>query len=135
MPKGARGQERNQPRPCHEPLSETSVRRRPTLPHPHECSTIGAGRLSFRVRNGTGRFPPAITAVTLSTTHTPDQPLSGRPRWVVGSESHSGCVARLWQALGLLVPVNSTRHQASISGLSTQSSLGGLTPQRVGDLI
>ena len=31
-----------------------------TLPHPPECSTISAGRLSFRVRNGTGRFPTAI---------------------------------------------------------------------------
>ena len=41
------------------------VRRRPTLPHPPECSTIGAGGLSFRVRNGTGRFPSAMTAVTL----------------------------------------------------------------------
>ena len=41
------------------------VRRRPTLPHPGECSTIGAEGLSFRVRNGTGRFPFAMTAVTL----------------------------------------------------------------------
>jgi hypothetical protein len=41
------------------------VRRRPTLPHPGECSTIGAEGLSFRVRNGTGRFPLAMTAVTL----------------------------------------------------------------------
>jgi len=30
-----------------------------------ECSTIGAEGLSFRVRNGTGRFPFAMTAVTL----------------------------------------------------------------------
>ena len=36
-------------------------RRRPTLPHPPECSTIGAGGLSFRVRNGTGRDPTANT--------------------------------------------------------------------------
>ena len=35
-------------------------RRCPTLPHPPECSTIGAGGLSFRVRNETGRFPTAI---------------------------------------------------------------------------
>ncbi|GAA4483647.1 hypothetical protein GCM10023094_35470 [Rhodococcus olei] len=41
------------------------VRRCPTLPHPVECSTIGAGGLSFRVRNGTGRFPSAMAAVTL----------------------------------------------------------------------
>ena len=40
-------------------------RRCPTLPHPPGCSTIGAVGLSFRVRNGTGRFPHAMTAVTL----------------------------------------------------------------------
>ena len=42
------------------------VRRCPTLPHPLECSTIGAVGLSFRVRNGTGRFPHAMTTVTCS---------------------------------------------------------------------
>ena len=40
------------------------VRRRPTLPHRSQCSTIGAEGLSFRVRNGAGRFPFAMTAVT-----------------------------------------------------------------------
>ena len=29
-------------------------RRRPTLPHSHPCSTIGAEELNFRVRNGNG---------------------------------------------------------------------------------
>ena len=43
------------------------VRRCPALPHHPWCSTIGAGGLSFRVRNVAGRFPSAITAVTLST--------------------------------------------------------------------
>ena len=42
-----------------------SVRRCPTLPHPGGCSTIGAVGLSFRVRDGTGRFPHAVAAVTL----------------------------------------------------------------------
>jgi len=41
------------------------VRRRPTLPPSHPSSTIGAERLSFRVRNGTGRFPFAMAAETL----------------------------------------------------------------------
>ena len=36
----------------------------PTLPHPGGCSTIGAVRLSFRVRNGSGRFPVAVTTET-----------------------------------------------------------------------
>ena len=41
------------------------VRRCPTLPHPPGCSTIGAVGLSFRVRDGSGRFPHAMAAVTL----------------------------------------------------------------------
>ena len=41
------------------------VRRRPTLPPRSQGSTIGAVGLCFRVRNGTGRFPYAMTAVTL----------------------------------------------------------------------
>jgi hypothetical protein len=47
------------------PLFWVFVRRRPTLPHSVGCSTIGAGGLSFRVRNGSGRFPAAMAAVTL----------------------------------------------------------------------
>ena len=46
-------------------LFEVLVRRFPTLPHTGVCSTIGAGRLSFRVRDGTGRFPAAMTAATI----------------------------------------------------------------------
>ena len=30
------------------------IRQRPTLPHSRPCSTIGAGELNFRVRNGNG---------------------------------------------------------------------------------
>src|SRR3954464_829113 len=39
------------------------VRRCPTFP-PGLGSIIGAGRLSFRVRDGSGRFPVAMSAVT-----------------------------------------------------------------------
>src|SRR4051812_35054718 len=46
-------------------LSPQFVRRRPTLPQGPPCSTIGAERLSFRVRNVTGRFPNAMTTETL----------------------------------------------------------------------
>src|SRR3954449_9229020 len=42
-------------------FTHVKCRRRPTLPHPDECSTIGAGGLSFRVRDGTGRSPSATT--------------------------------------------------------------------------
>ena len=41
------------------------VRRCPTLPQGPPCSTIGAERLSFRVRTVTGRFPLAMAAETL----------------------------------------------------------------------
>ena len=40
-------------------------RRRATLPHPVECSTIAVPGLSFRVRNGTGRLTWAMTAANL----------------------------------------------------------------------
>src|SRR5690606_23838516 len=57
--------------PCTgRPFRLRKVRRRPTLPQGLPCSTIGAERLSFRVRNETGRFPLAITTET-STHHTP----------------------------------------------------------------
>src|SRR5699024_9716440 len=62
---------------CGGPLG-VFVRRCPTLPHPLECSTIGAGRLSFRVRYVSGRFPLAMAAVTL-----------WRHSFVV---THGGCV-------------------------------------------
>ena len=44
------------------------VRRSPTLPHAPACSTIGAGRLNFRVRYGTGCFPSAMATGTVSDT-------------------------------------------------------------------
>ena len=43
---------------------EVCARWCPTLPHPGGCSTIGAVRLSFRVRDGAGRFPVAVTTET-----------------------------------------------------------------------
>ena len=73
-------------------LNLMNVRRCPTLPHPPECSTIGAGGLSFRVRNVTGRFPSAMTAVTLSTCQTPTPTMLGM---FVCRELHSGRVAAL----------------------------------------
>ena len=47
------------------PSLRKCVRRRPTLPRSGPRSTIGAERLSFRVRDGTGRFPLAMVAETL----------------------------------------------------------------------
>ena len=49
------------------PYCVREFRRCLTLPHPSECSTISAVGLSFRVRDGTGRFPHAITTENLST--------------------------------------------------------------------
>lgn len=53
------------------------VRRCPTLPRPLGRSTIGAGGLNFRVRNGSGCFPFAMTAVTLWR-YQPGRPGAGR---------------------------------------------------------
>ena len=98
-----------------------NVRRRPTLPRSHPRSTIGAVGLSFRVRNGTGRFPYAMTAETLWRCRPGPGRISGTAQWTQKQQEVCG------QVLGLLVPVSSTCYHASTSGLSTQSSAGGLT--------
>jgi hypothetical protein len=136
------------------------VRRCPTLPHASACSTIGAVRLSFRVRNVAGRFPDAVTTETLPPSF-PAPRVCGGGCWVgwflcvcalftypcTGSQQPVvglglvlvwGCCFRYctvdakWcgQVLGLLVPVNSDRCRSSISGLSTRSSSGSLNPTR-----
>ena len=124
----------------HSSTPNEDVRRRPTLPHPPECSTIGAIELSFRVRNGTGRFLDAMTAVTQrdsqpapNTPPTPER--DGQRGGVVPREPHSGRkhskqpthTKNVEVSLRPLVPVSSTHYCASTSGLSTQSSTGGLT--------
>ena len=95
------------------PLSQGFVcRRRPTLPHPTGCSTIGAGGLSFRVRKGTGRTPLRqhhrhhnqlftkninsslrTSTLRLRTLQPPPAAHTGpvEPGVVVCSGSHSGC--------------------------------------------
>ena len=142
MKKG-RGGERRDPHPTRGAISAAfstspteDVRRRPTLPHPPECSTIGAVKLSFRVRNGTGRFLNAMTAVTRRdpTSPQPHTPQGARSV-VVSPEPHSGREHTLQTGQMLishrpLVPVSSTHCCASTSGLSTQSSTGGLPPTK-----
>jgi hypothetical protein len=48
------------------PLASKMSRRRPTLPPRYRDSTIGAGGLNFRVRNGTGCSPSAIATETVA---------------------------------------------------------------------
>ena len=50
---------------CSKGLPVRVMRRRATLPHPLECSTIAVPGLSFRVRNGTGRLTWAMAAANL----------------------------------------------------------------------
>ncbi len=100
------------------------VRRRPSLPHGPPCSTIGAEGLSFRVRNGSGRFPFAVAAVTLWRSQTCGCSRLCLGSWTVDASHACG------QVVGLLVPVSSTHCCASTSGLSTQSYAGSLSPSR-----
>src|SRR5687768_5421595 len=71
--------------PSRVALDQRIVRRRPTLPQPLGCSTIGAERLNFRVRDGSGCFPFAMAAVTLVPTvhlsHCPVCPLCCAGFW------------------------------------------------------
>ena len=124
------------------------VRRRPTLPHSPPCSTIGAERLSFRVRNGAGRFPLAMVTVTLwrcravnphpcrqGQDSIPDR-ISGTAQWTRVPIGGPIGVAVCGQALGLLVQVSCTCCHASTSCLSTRwSSRGPYLDDPVGDLI
>jgi hypothetical protein len=99
------------------------VRRRPTLPHTRVCSTIGAERLNFRVRNGTGCFPFAMAAETLwSNQDRVCVPVcySGTTQWT----------RSIFVEVTSPRPISTGRLRAllpSTSGLSTQSSAGGLT--------
>src|SRR5690625_1717788 len=83
------------------PPTVMCVRRCPTLPHPPGCSTIGAVSLSFRVRNGTGRFPHAITTVTCDPTPT----LGVGNLWSGDLSAIIGCplTHRLLAGVGVLV--------------------------------
>ena len=136
------------------------VRRCPTLPHPPGCSTIGAVGLSFRVRNGTGRFPHAMTAVTLLPVTNPFRGWCGKSVVTTCGVVFS-CFGSGQQRVGLLVgnhivdasrvmyflcgvscwPISTGQlHEslvlASTSGLSTQwSGWGPLTHKVYGNLI
>ena len=98
------------------------VRRCPTLPQGPPCSTIGAVRLSFRVRNVTGRFPHAMAAETLLMFQSAQQKrLSCGSRPYIENHSVDASTKTVcYQVIGLLVPVSFTRYRASTSGLSTQ---------------
>ena len=54
------------------------MRRRATLPHPLECSTIAVPGLSFRVRKGTGRLTWAMTTAKPIRYGRPEKPAAGR---------------------------------------------------------
>lgn len=69
------------------------ARRCPTLPHPGGCSTIGAGGLSFRVRNGAGRGSPAMTTETSCRAVHDPPPCGGGVGVGVGPGPYSGRAA------------------------------------------
>src|SRR4051794_9103448 len=115
-------------RRTEQPSLRKCGRRRPTLPRSGPRSTIGAERLSFRVRDGTGRFPLAMVAETLwrygpHHLERDGDRTSGTAQWTRHGANPAKIV--LWQVLGLLVPVSCTCYHASTSGLSTRWSSRG----------
>ena len=79
-------------------------RRCPTLPRPVGRSTIGAGGLSFRVRDGTGRFPSAVATGTPNhphTCHVPAPRVGGGWVWSLGYAQWTRAV--FCSALGVAV--------------------------------
>ena len=123
---------------CIELFVVVWCRRFLTLPQPPGCSTISAGRLSFRVRNGSGRFPAAIghrqtlraysgcwCCVRYCVVDASDSDVSVALLFVLFLQTL--IVVWVWcVCFGLLVPVAFTPCGASRSGLSTPSSLGDL---------
>ena len=128
-------------------------RRRATLPHPVGCSTIAVPGLSFRVRNGTGRLSWAMAAANLGLSagkrgFPPACGGSGTGQWtrllltdrarvrtvlpvrlcgaLPGPAPHTLAGVWMWVASRPLVPVGSTPHGASTSGLSNTCSTCGL---------
>ena len=105
-------------------------RRFPTLPHPSGCSTIGVGGLSFRVRNGSGRFPAAVDhrhRVWGAHTSCGVWVLWCVRYWISGRGLTHMCGVLVWWCLfGGLVPVACSHCCVCSSGLSTPSSVGHL---------
>ena len=93
---------------------EKRIRPRPTLPHSCPCSTIGAERLNFRVRNGNGCDPFAIATENVLSLRPKPQTSPGADARREGQTSlelhseheHPIRVKMCNQALGRLVPVS-----------------------------
>src|SRR5690554_6950367 len=108
---------------------------RRTLPHRHQCSTIRAHGLNYRVRDGAGWTPMALaTNLHALQHHSPPHTLSVFTT-SRGSTTHIATFTPehpLLRTTGLsprpLVPVSSTHCCASTSGLSNWWSTSGLTP-------
>ena len=114
----------------------------PTLPHPGGCSTIGAVRLSFRVRDGYRAFPCRCdhrddyvgSASVCSCDSVIGPPVNAHCVWLVvrvGCGPYSGRFALLWlltPCVGgcccLCRPISTSqltdRYRSSTPGLSTQ---------------
>ena len=103
-------------------------RQRPTLPHSDPCSTIGAEGLYFRVRDGNGCCPFAITAENLE-------------KYQLGAVTLNNDMIRQASVKPKVKPhdqlvlLDFTRYRASICSLSTSSSSTGLWGQFPGALI
>ena len=90
------------------------------------CSTIGAGGLNGRVRDGNGRFPSAITTGNRNAELVPAQPGQGFVSSVESKHAVAHPAEFMVKPHGHLVPVSFTPYGASTPGLSTSSSTRGL---------
>jgi hypothetical protein len=110
---GSYGQNDEHPRNASGGVRRAKIRRRPTLPGGLPPSTIGAGGLNCRVRDGNGCDSAAMATGNLLS-------IAGSP-----TRTPERARALFIQALGRLVPVSSTRCRAYTSGLSTWWSRHG----------
>ena len=82
------------------------MRRRATLPHPLECSTIAVPGLSFRVRKGTGRLTWAMTTAKPIRYGRPEKPAAGKTE-----TSHTTDSGRGGPGTGQRTQANQTPYQ------------------------
>jgi hypothetical protein len=106
--------------PIQEELLNNS-RQRPTLPLRHRGSTIGAGGLNFRVRDGNGCLPSAMVTEKMKIEYClTDYPFQTTAQGMVCGKTYDMVWIFMVKPLDRLVSVSSIRYRTYTSDLSTR---------------
>ena len=89
-------------------VDRTQSRQRPTLPRTYARSTIGGGRLNFRVRNGNGCDPAPMTTGKLAAWGPAGAERSSQPRRIAPAD-RPRLSRRQLNTLQTVAPISHTR--------------------------